>query len=157
MKKTCWQVLLPGPFQSSKRTESSWVPWYWEITTGFAVQQAKSPAACSQDGCGGHLQHMGFLSCTGIDNSKRTLVTWQGLQPQAGYCGVQHGHGSAKHKQRFPGPQSLSFPPPRADKTVCHLLITLISTTRLYLIQTQHLTTANLQDESCLSLLLPFM
>lgn len=89
----------------------------------------------------------------------RTLVTWQGLQPPAGSCGVQHGHGLAKqqHKQRLPGPQPWSFPPPWSGKTVCHLLITWISTTRLYLIQTQHLTTANLQDESSLYLLLPFM
>lgn len=52
-----------------------------------------SQLPASRMAVGRHLQHMGFLSCTGVDNPTRTLVTWQGLQPQAGYRGVEHGHG----------------------------------------------------------------
>lgn len=78
----------------------------------------------------------------------RTLVNQQGLEPQAGYCGVHHGHGAKQsQQQRLAGSWTLSFPWSRSDKTVCHPLIIWTSTIRLYLTQTQHLTTAtSLQD-----------
>lgn len=111
-------------------------------------------------GVDGHVQHSVTGLPQGVDNPMRLpTLNRQALEPQASCCGVHHGHGLAKQseQQRLAGSRTLSCPQSRSDKTVCHLLIIWTSTIRLYLTQTQHLTTAtSLQDKSCLYLWLPF-
>lgn len=76
---------------------------------------------------GAHLHHTELLGCTGVDNPIRTLVSWHGLQPEAGHCGCNMAMARpSSDTSRDCLVQSLLFPPPRSDKTVCHLLITWI-------------------------------
>lgn len=147
------------PFLGLSQAPSGWRAagslGFGKSPLGLQWSQPISQLPAARMAVGGHLWHMGFLAAQDLSPDHKdpchlarvTATSWLlwGAPCQAAALA------------EAPSSTATSFPPPRAGKTACHLLITWIRTTRLYLIQTQHLTTANLQDESSLNLLLPFM